>query len=99
MGIQMMTEEEARGKWCPFVRQSNGPDGSWNRTLHESASLTEPRTYGCIASECMAWRWEDGVIPGTDGKFYFGDETAQRPARGYCGLSGKPGYYGSSGKP
>lgn len=41
----LLTEEEARKKWCPFAGEGRlmlGPSG-------------DPR---CIASECMAWRWK-----------------------------------------
>jgi hypothetical protein len=69
----MMTEEEAKTKWCPMVRTTSNPSGccSINR-LYVSSVTTETR---CIASECMAWRW-------------FG-RGAARPDRGYCGLAGK----------
>ena len=37
----MMTEAEAKTKWCPFVRIAG--------VRHPAAQ--------CIASACMAWRW------------------------------------------
>jgi hypothetical protein len=37
----MMTEEEAKTKWCPFMRTPHALGPTANR---------------CIASECMAWR-------------------------------------------
>ncbi len=37
--------------------------------------------YLCIASNCMAWRWDD------DSKALQRDNPARR---GYCGLAGKP---------
>jgi len=76
-----VTEEEAKGKWCPHVRQTSGSsdDGSsWNRIAgrNEGAHGSE-----CIASECMAWRWEVEFEP------YVGNKPA---TKGYCGLAGKP---------
>lgn len=56
----MMTEEEARKKWCPFVRQSNGPDGTWNR-FNAASHVSDLENYTCLGSGCMAWRsaWEE----------------------------------------
>lgn len=78
----MMTEGEAKTKWCPYVR---GPDVAGlgpvaaNRTFEG-----EPRNGArCIASGCMAWRWEGGGPP---------DPNWSDPdkARGYCGNAGRP---------
>jgi hypothetical protein len=46
----LLTEEEAKTKWCPFVRQN----GDNNRPSGNRSIYGEPM---CIASQCMAWRW------------------------------------------
>lgn len=62
----IMTEEEAKKKWCPFVRLTvgviEGKGGqltpAFNRFGSVETGLTEnPVDCRCIASECMAWRW------------------------------------------
>ena len=75
-----MTEDEAREKWCPFVRlQYDHP--AINRTW----DTPNPGKCRCIASDCMAWRWaEQGHDP---------DDMpgiGEHPSTGYCGLAGKP---------
>ena len=52
----MVTEEEARTKWCPQTQISviMGSDGFY---------CNKPRSTGnnnknCIASKCMVWRWD-----------------------------------------
>jgi hypothetical protein len=42
----ILTEEQAKTKWCPYVRVSMGP----NRNQKAETHLT------CLASNCMAWR-------------------------------------------
>jgi len=46
--MMLVTEEEAKTKWCPFVRRNpvtmHGPT---NRPSHDG--------YNCIGSECMLW--------------------------------------------
>lgn len=78
-----MTEDEAKTKWCPFVRvysvadgeHPSAPNGSWNR--HQADGLSETR---CIGSACMAWRWRE-----TRGRVKETGEAA--PFDGYCGLA------------
>jgi len=70
-----VTEEEAKTRWCPFVRVSNGPDGSWN-TMQDARSEA---TYFCRASACMAWRKVSADF----------DKGGNLP--GYCGLAGPVG--------
>ena len=69
-----MTENEARTMWCPFAADSAETYGSFNR----NADYETPRFPGschCLASACMAWRW---------------DPRHQAELDGYCGLAGKP---------
>ncbi len=70
-----MTEDKARERWCPFVRQAYafGESIAANRD-----SEGRPDRMGrCIASGCMAWRWHHSAAHG-------------RLTSGYCGLAGKP---------
>lgn len=49
----LMTEEEARKKWCPHARIVDGYSegaGGCNRWVNKSDEIL------CIASRCMAWR-------------------------------------------
>ena len=57
----LLTEEDAKGKWCPFTRYLaifRGNDGrretagSYNRGAEDSALGNAC----CLASQCMAWR-------------------------------------------
>lgn len=56
-----MTEDEAKTKWCPFSRVGY-PGGdmssaSPNRTVIGTDTLNGANF--CIASACMAWRWDE----------------------------------------
>lgn len=80
----MMTEDEARQKWCPF---GEDPDpliqmDAGGNIIREVRSKSRAR---CIASDCMAWRWglklnERSVVP-----TYIQDRE-----HGFCGAAGKP---------
>lgn len=80
-----MTEEEAKTKWCPFVRHtsSNGEDHAANRW---GKSLS-PEDCRCIGSQCAAWRWIYREHRGPNSMFPSRDEKTDR---GFCGLAGKP---------
>lgn len=76
-----MTEDEAKTKWCPFVRTANATvrpaseewPGIFMGTIAVNRSSPDAATPApCIASECMAWRWIEG----------------KRNTEGYCGLAG-----------
>ena len=55
----MLTEEEARTKWCPFMRyvfnDLGGGANAWEGK--DNVTVRSPNTCRCIASACMAWRW------------------------------------------
>lgn len=81
----MISEEEARKKWCPHARvweQHGECGGGTNRHAGvKKGQDGKPRILRgnamCIASECMAWR-----------RSHF-DEAALQWT-GYCGLAGAP---------
>lgn len=50
----MLTEEQAKTKWCPFARQATGPNGH-GPAFNRSAFGWE----FCVASTCACWRWDD----------------------------------------
>ena len=102
----MITEDEAKTKWCPFARSIVSTGGGANRGT-DSAGRPPPNV-NCIGSACMAWRW-DGKRTGLydknhpdNGPAAPGQTIAYDPndpersewvryeGRGHCGLVGKP---------
>jgi hypothetical protein len=72
----MMTEDEARTKWCPFVRAREMSDDVASNRYWDGTMGPQHR---CIASECMAWY---------SGGLKFTDEREGDTAKvGYCGLA------------
>lgn len=77
----LLTEAEARLKWCPYARGEN-----WNDFRDAQRSFVANRMQSsdplgsclCIASACMAWRPVIGAP----------DELGNLP--GYCGAFGEP---------
>lgn len=74
------TEEVARTKWCPFSSVVAGrEDGNKKATVTGTIAFNRvelgPHTYAspdgaaCMASQCMAWRWNyiDTHGPSTEG--------------------------------
>jgi hypothetical protein len=87
-----LTEEEAKTKWCPFVRLegNESPHGrDWMTNRGEYAQPTSPRDAlsTCIGSACMAWRWKKRFGPDPDKPENI---TELPPTEGYCGLAGRP---------
>lgn len=72
----ILTEDEARTKWCPFVRYNSGEIAE-EPGVNRHGQLKNPNYAGCIASECMAWRpWVD-----------IHSMEPNPPEKGYCGLA------------
>lgn len=83
-----MTEDEAKKKWCPFVRLVGGNkndagadigshNGSaFNRVaLVDSGDFSIPHAARCIASDCMAWRVS--VVPPYQENVYNREEAPE----------------------
>lgn len=65
----ILTEEEAKTKWCPFARVIVSYDDvvqqpvAFNRYHDNKTGKSYPNftSAHCIASACAAWRWERGT--------------------------------------
>lgn len=81
-----MTEDEAKTRWCPFVRNviDSADYAAGNRFDTSSESLQQMTR--CIGSGCMAWRWTLEPRTETHGSGL----TEDFIGGGYCGLAGKP---------
>lgn len=84
----LLTEEQARTKWCPHSRQI----GVTSRDNGTCATVNRegPEHYGadnclCIASGCMAWQFGTWTV---GGRIEVAKEDGH--ALGYCGAFGKP---------
>ena len=98
-----MTEDEAKMKWCPFVRfRLTGTDISVNRDQFSENPLIaicdndhEGPVFNCVGSACMAWRWDNPWTSRTE-EGHGGDVLVRlkrkpgEPALGFCGLAGAP---------
>jgi hypothetical protein len=92
-----MTEDEAKKKWCPFVRDFK------SGTLTPASNRLDgkvPSWSKCIGSECMAWRVHvTGMWNKDTGNWWqTGEATTNTEVRnvppewrnGFCGLVGMP---------
>jgi hypothetical protein len=73
-----MTEEDARKKWCPFVRHTRDDDGNFHTTNGQISSGFQT----CIASDCACWVWDGPEIAAISKERveFIGDR------QGHCGL-------------
>lgn len=95
--MNLMTEEEARARWCPFARvplyaaqpvQEESPTAA-NRAPPGASDSTRAgvdRETRCLGGECMAWRWEP-LASIVDSQRLLGEPI--EPKRGSCGLAGR----------
>jgi hypothetical protein len=74
----LVTEEDAKEKWCPFARvierDCDGSTRARNRVVHLDAAgnvlkeITDTLAgTRCIGSACMAWRWEKSEAKAVEG--------------------------------
>lgn len=79
-----MTEDQAKTKWCPFVRTGLVSGMAVNRHIADAPGAfdgvyDETR---CRASDCMMWRWKlvyNEADPTSD--------LVDSAVEGYCGMS------------
>lgn len=88
-----MTEEEAKTRWCPFIRFTDETDGTYgvsNRgDVCDRSHNQEARDLSrCISSACMAWRWQRDAHYANAGAHLTHYSTSK--TEGFCGLAGKP---------
>lgn len=98
-----MTEEEAKTKWCPFVRLIPATDQHRVATNRGEYAGDKPKYSDsgntcCVASACAAWRWAKAFSDGSGfetspnlgmAKFQ-AQNSSKKEVVGYCGLAGKP---------
>lgn len=73
----MMTEEEAKTKWCPFANVVVANDIPGYPAVNRTTMGSADSSCLCIASACAAWRWD------------YPPDNRNGP-HGHCGLAGKP---------
>lgn len=53
----MVNEDEARHRWCPFVRIGVASSGGFYNNRGVRAPTVEQLNVKCLGAQCMAWRW------------------------------------------
>jgi hypothetical protein len=71
-----MTEAEAKKHWCPFVRIAQHMGLDMVPVNRVGSNGANPDTC-CLASKCMAWRWD------------YPDGPSFKSTTGHCGLAGR----------
>jgi len=80
-----MTENEAKKKWCPYARASDL--GHSPVSVNRRGNFPDQDCY-CIASSCMAWRWngDSPAFPDAGSE----DSLDYNARKGFCGGFGRP---------
>jgi len=96
----IITEQEAKLKWCPFVRMGYAFDGGGSFAYPFNRYDNDLEGLGCKGPDCMAWRYvqeSDEEITKRVQEILDAkpDLSAQEaydslPKRGFCGLAGVP---------
>ena len=77
------TEQDAKGRWCPFARVY----GSHASTVNRTTKGTIHQDTLCLGSACMAWTWagwkHDGKVHSREPHVSGG----HAPAVGFCGMA------------
>lgn len=95
----MLSEEEARGKWCPFARSLVYAVDNYGNQSHATScnrNINGQPSTACLGSACMSWRWQGwkvqgAILPQQNPP----EEKRVGPRLGYCGLAGEPSPYGA----
>lgn len=75
MRVIVVTEQEAKTKWCPHMTYCVNPHHVMDGLAAEYVQAK------CCASECMAWRWSESVpVFGFVGANKFYTYETERPA-------------------
>ncbi len=85
----LQSEDQAKGKWCPFTRVGvHSGTGAVSVNRYPLAATIHEETR-CLARGCMAWRWAgwqttfETVAPLPPEDIRIGERL------GYCGLAGE----------
>lgn len=99
----LVTEEEAKTKWCPEVRTGLTAGMAVNRHIADAPGAKDG-VYDetrCIGSACMAWRWHawTAYVPSAEPEAHFVAEARVSFTHGFCGKAGAPKGYGDPANP
>ncbi len=86
----MLTEAEAKTKWCPMARVTKGDEGqpAFNRYFQNNNDFGMPTGSLCVASCCMLWRTER-LLERKD-RMHEESLATVPDALGYCGFGPRP---------
>lgn len=90
VSVSLLTENEAKQKWCPLARTENSRDVP-AVSVNRFGNGLDMDCY-CLASACMAWRKVDqiGIGPNGEKRARDHDGRTRWHDRGYCGAFGRP---------